>query len=101
MRGFIRNQIPYPYLHLYLAPSALYFNEDANSEFVDIICMSLHTGFWKQGITGKRGAGLDSPFATLLLVALPDSSSLLAVTPSIVWESILYLNVTIVVECHE
>ena len=39
--------------------------------------------------------GLDSPFAILLLIALPDSLSLLAVTPSIVRESILYLNVAI------
>jgi hypothetical protein len=62
---------------------------------------SLHTGFENTLSPGKRGAGLDSPFATLLLVAVPDSLSLLAVTPSIVLASILYLNVTIVVMCHE
>ena len=41
--------------------------------------------------------GLDSPFATIHLIALPDSLSLLAVTPSIVLETILYLNVTMAI----
>jgi hypothetical protein len=54
------------------------------------------SGFENKLSPGKRGAGLDSPFATVLLVALPDSSSLLAVTPSIVRGSILYVNVIIV-----
>jgi len=53
-------------------------------ERFSILCIFAPTGFENNLSSGKRGAGLDSPFATIHLIAFPDSSSLLAVTPSIV-----------------
>jgi hypothetical protein len=64
----------------------LWCNREAKRKCDRILYLCSSTIFEKKLSSGKRGAGLDSPFATLLLIALPDF--------------VIAVVVVIVVGCH-